>query len=246
MNSSGPTSRDSSTWSRSRVDAAQRASTDDASARSEAGYSESAREATVRAERYQVSFTASQTYVDLLERAQALLSHAVPQRSLEEVHLRALSLLVELLEKRKYGAPRKPSPEAPAAEDPGPCAKPPQAKQEACTRAAPARRSGEARRSAGAPERRSGTAAARREVRDRDGTQCAFVDERGQRCRETRFLELHHELAYALGGQTAAHNLKLYCQAHNALAAERDFGREFMKARGGPVAESRRAARPPT
>lgn len=57
-------------------------------------------------ERYKLQFTASQEYVDLLERAQDLLSHAVPNRSLEEVHLRALRLLVEQLEKRKYGAPR--------------------------------------------------------------------------------------------------------------------------------------------
>src|SRR6187399_3235690 len=57
-------------------------------------------------QRYRVEFTASQEYADLLDRAQDLLSHAVPNRSLEAVHLRALRLLVERLEKRKYGAPR--------------------------------------------------------------------------------------------------------------------------------------------
>src|SRR5690606_29199850 len=57
----------------------------------------------------------SQEYADLLERAQDLLSHAVPNRSLEEVHLRALRLLVEKLEKRKYGAPRKKPPTASSA-----------------------------------------------------------------------------------------------------------------------------------
>jgi len=58
-------------------------------------------------QRYRVEFTASQQYADLLNRAQDLLSHAVPNRSLEEVHVRALRLLVDKLERRKYGAARK-------------------------------------------------------------------------------------------------------------------------------------------
>ena len=42
------------------------------------------------AQRYKVQFTATQEYIDLLEHARDLLSHAVPDRSLEEVHLRTL------------------------------------------------------------------------------------------------------------------------------------------------------------
>jgi len=203
-----------------------------------------AADATRRPERYQVSFTASQAYVDLLERAQDLLSHAVPQRSLEEVHLRALRLLVGRLEKRKYGAPRPPPPAVAARAEPDGGAE--SAQGDARRARQSKKRTHAPRQRVEAGERRSGAAAARREVRDRDGTQCAFVDERGQRCRETRFLELHHELAYALGGETVASNLRLYCQAHNALAAERDFGREFMQARrGAPFATSRMVARPP-
>jgi hypothetical protein len=49
--------------------------------------------------RYKVQFTASQRYAELVERACDLLSHAVPSRSLEEVHLRAMALLVTQLEK---------------------------------------------------------------------------------------------------------------------------------------------------
>ena len=55
-------------------------------------------------QRYKVQFTASQEYVDLLERARDLLSHALPDRSIEEVHLRALRTLVAGLEKKKYAA----------------------------------------------------------------------------------------------------------------------------------------------
>ncbi|HEY8945082.1 MAG TPA: hypothetical protein VIM73_12505, partial [Polyangiaceae bacterium] len=53
-------------------------------------------------QRYAVQFTACQEYVDLLERGRDLLSHAVPDRSLAEVHLRAMRLLVAELEKRKF------------------------------------------------------------------------------------------------------------------------------------------------
>jgi 5-methylcytosine-specific restriction endonuclease McrA len=68
-------------------------------------------------------------------------------------------------------------------------------------------------------------AAIKREVFVRDGGCCSYVDERGVRCRETRYLELHHVEPYARGGQHVAANLTLRCAAHNALAAENDFGR---------------------
>src|SRR6478752_5799396 len=55
-------------------------------------------------QRFGVQFTAKQEYADLMERAQALLSHAPGGASVEQVHLRALRLLVAELEKKKYGA----------------------------------------------------------------------------------------------------------------------------------------------
>ena len=45
-------------------------------------------------------------------------------------------------------------------------------------------------------------------------------------------LEYHHQHAWALGGETTLENLTLRCRAHNALAAEADFGREFVRGRG--------------
>jgi hypothetical protein len=44
---------------------------------------------------------------------------------------------------------------------------------------------------------------------------------------------LHHELAHAFDGEPDAANLTIRCRAHNALAAERDFGRAFMEACSG-------------
>jgi hypothetical protein len=67
----------------------------------------------------------------------------------------------------------------------------------------------------------------------RDGERCTYVDARGQRCRETGALELHHEAPYALGGPPTESNLCLRCKAHNDLAAEHDFGRDFMARKKG-------------
>lgn len=71
-------------------------------------------------------------------------------------------------------------------------------------------------------------AVVRRSVFERDGHRCAYVDERGVRCRETERLELHHHDPFALGGPPTTENLPLYYSAHNALAAERDFGRDSV------------------
>ena len=79
-------------------------------------------------------------------------------------------------------------------------------------------------------------AAVRREVYRRDTARCTYVDPRGQRCCETRYLELHHLQPFAKNGPNVASNLTLRCAAHNALAAEEDFGTEL-------IAERRRSMR---
>ena len=70
-------------------------------------------------------------------------------------------------------------------------------------------------------------------MRERDDDRCAYVDASGQRCRETALLELHHDQPFARGGPATLENLELRCRAHNALAAEHDFGRAFMERRKG-------------
>jgi hypothetical protein len=71
--------------------------------------------------------------------------------------------------------------------------------------------------------------AVRREVYARDAEQCTFVSPEGRRCAARGFLELQHERPYACGGLPTPDNLKVLCRAHNALMAERDFGRAFMQ-----------------
>jgi hypothetical protein len=68
-------------------------------------------------------------------------------------------------------------------------------------------------------------------VFERDGEQCTFVDELGRRCPARAFLELDHRTPRALGGTGDATNLSVKCRSHNALAAERAFGREHIEKR---------------
>jgi hypothetical protein len=70
--------------------------------------------------------------------------------------------------------------------------------------------------------------AVRREVFERDGERCAFVDPSGRRCESRTWLELDHRVPRALRGADDVSNLSVRCRAHNRLAAEELFGREHM------------------
>ncbi|WP_394841869.1 HNH endonuclease [Pendulispora brunnea] len=65
------------------------------------------------------------------------------------------------------------------------------------------------------------TRAVRREVFQRDGLQCTFIDETGRRCETRTFLELDHGTPRAHGGSDDASNLRTRCRSHNGLSAER-------------------------
>jgi 5-methylcytosine-specific restriction endonuclease McrA len=72
-------------------------------------------------------------------------------------------------------------------------------------------------------------ASVKRAVRERDGDQCAFVSESGQRCSSRTRLEFDHIEPVSRGGDSTVENLRLVCRAHNQYAAERAFGAEFME-----------------
>ena len=74
-------------------------------------------------------------------------------------------------------------------------------------------------------------AAVRSAVWLRDEGRCTYVDARRVRCRATGALELHHERAFARGGAATLENIRLRCRGHDELAAEEDFGREFVRRR---------------
>jgi hypothetical protein len=64
----------------------------------------------------------------------------------------------------------------------------------------------------------------KRSVWQRDGGRCAFHGRQG-RCRETGFLEYHHVVPFAVGGETTAANIELRCRSHNGYEADQYFGR---------------------
>jgi hypothetical protein len=149
-------------------------------------------------ERYKVQFTLSREAHDKLRRAQDLLRHSIPSGDPAAIFERALTLLVEDLEKRKLGAASRPRAGQPAAAD---------------SRHVPA--------------------SVRREVWARDEGRCAFVGSNG-RCAERGFLELHHVIPLAAGGETTAENLELRCRAHNAYEAQLFFGPPMVREEAAP------------
>jgi hypothetical protein len=172
--------------------------------------------------RYGVQFSAEEKYVQLVERAKALLSHAHSKCTLEEIHLRAMRLLVADLERRRFG---KAAPRRGAEQGAGRVRE--SSESNAANEPSEPRELSEPR--AVRQRGRYIPAAVRREVFDRDGARCTFVDSAGRRCREVHCLELHHLRAFAQGGEHHPSNLALRCRAHNALAAEEDFGRDFVE-----------------
>jgi hypothetical protein len=164
--------------------------------------------------RYKVSFTISaETYAKLQE-AQALLRHVIPTGDAALIFDRALTLLVAACARTKHAAtttagPRRVSTAAATAVD---HTRGTSARVDGATADAPAVRS------------RHIPAEVKRKVWARDGGQCAFVSPSGRRCGERGFLEFHHVVPYAKGGETAVENLQLRCRQHNGYEAERDFG----------------------
>ena len=58
-----------------------------------------------------------------------------------------------------------------------------------------------------------------------DGT---FADQTGRRCTARERLEYHHHDPFGFGGDRSPDNISLMCATHNALMAEREFGKDVM------------------
>jgi len=140
-------------------------------------------------ERYEVRFTASAETCAKLRRAQDLLRHAVPTGDTATVVDRALTLLIEDLERKKFAITDRPRPSR--------------------------RTSGSARKP---------PAHVKRAVSRRDADRCAFVGTNGRRCETRAFLEFHHVIPYAMGGEATVENIQLRCRSHNGYEANLYYG----------------------
>ena len=147
---------------------------------------------------YRVQFTASAETCDKLRLAQDLLRHQIPDGDLGEIMDRALTLLVETLATQKFAAARRPR-ERPTTPYGDPDVR-------------------------SAPGSRHIPAEVKRAVWLRDSGRCAFVAPTGRRCTARGFLEFHHLVPYAAGGEASAGNIQLRCRAHNGYEAMLWFG----------------------
>jgi hypothetical protein len=155
---------------------------------------------TTSPERYRVQFTIGKESHDKLRRVQALLRREIPDGDPAAIFDRALSLLLEKVERAKVGAaakPRTPRPIRPGTD-------------------------WQVRTPILAP--RDIPRHVQRAAWRRDGGQCGFVAPDGHRCTERTFLEFHHIRPYGLGGLATVENISLRCRRHNQYEAELVFG----------------------
>ena len=154
---------------------------------------------TTSPERYRIQFTIGKESHEKLLRLQALLRREIPNGDPGAIFDRALTLLLEKVEKTKLGAAAKPRPRPIR----------PGADRQFRTPIVPSR---------DLPRH------VHRAVCQRDGDQCAFVSRDGHRCTERTFLEFHHILPYAKGGLATVEYISLRCRRHNQYEAELAFG----------------------
>jgi hypothetical protein len=150
-------------------------------------------------QRYRVQFTIGEETQAKLRRLQALLRREIPDGDPGAIFDRALSLLLEKVEKTKLATVAEPPPRRPIRPETDEGHKP-------------------ARPSRHIPRE------VKRAVWQRDGGQCAFVSLTGRRCRERTFLEFHHVKPYAKHGPATVANISLRCRRHNQFEAELIFG----------------------
>jgi hypothetical protein len=151
-------------------------------------------------ERYRVQFTVGKESHDKLRRLQALLRREIPDGDPAAIVDRALTLLLEKVERTKLGAAAKPRPPRPIR---------PGTDKEGWMRV---------------PASRYVPSDVKRGVWRRDEGQCGFVAHDGQRCTERSFLEFHHIQPYAQGGPATVENISLRCRRHNQYEGELIFG----------------------
>jgi len=84
-------------------------------------------------------------------------------------------------------------------------------------------------------ESRNVPAEVKRVVATRDQRRCALVARNGRRCDARRFLEFHHVIPYAAGGQATVENIQLRCRAHNGYEVDLFYGPGKRRTRGGAV-----------
>jgi HNH endonuclease len=160
------------------------------------------------AERYRIQLNASAQLKRKLEHAVDLLSHSNPSGELSVVIERALDLLIQRVERERFGQTKSP-------------------RGGLALALKKSKKSVKIRAFHGVIRQRIPNDT-KRQIASRDGLRCTFVGSDGQRCAATKFTQIHHEHPWARGGSETVENLRILCASHNRLLAERDFGRALV------------------
>jgi hypothetical protein len=85
-------------------------------------------------------------------------------------------------------------------------------------------------------------AAVAREVYERDGGRCTFVDPEGRRCDSTSCVQIDHVDGFGRTREHRVDRLRLLCAAHNAHAADVMYGKRWMDRKRAEERERRGVA----
>ena len=182
-------------------------------------------------ERYRVQFTIGAETHSKLERLQTLLRREIPSGDPALIFDRALTVLLEKVEKQKLAAvdrPRARRSIRPGTDNGLAGIAAVGDKRAAVTPLVPALRTP-------IVEPRAVASAVKRAVWRRDGGQCAYVAATGRRCTERAFVEFHHVQAHARHGEGTVANVSLRCRRHNQYEAELIFGPRPVANTASPV-----------
>jgi 5-methylcytosine-specific restriction endonuclease McrA len=200
---------------------------------------------------HRLSATLSPETKALLDRAAELHRRDIRPGDVDALLQRALRLLVDTTEARRFGKVRRPRATRP--QSPRPRAPRPGSSAAPATGPSPASRACRFE-SVSTPPATAGSsrvpgraipAVVRRAVAERDGHRCTFVAADGRRCLERGALEFHHRQPFAHGGAATAENLTLLCSAHHRRVSEQQFGKFLVRdePRGGTGYGNSRQAR---
>jgi hypothetical protein len=168
--------------------------------------------------KFHVQFLAGERFMKKLEKARALLSNKTSGLSYEFVLEAALDEFLkdhDPEERKKRRENRKEAKDRKELKEP----REPRKREQR----------GEGAHSQDTENDRRIPAAIRDAVFARDKGRCAYIGSNGRRCDATHNLQVDHVIPYARGGTNSVHNLRLLCERHNKLEAERVLGSNAVR-----------------
>ena len=187
-------------------------------------------------ERFRIQFTASKQLRDKLQQAQDLMRHAEPDSDLATLVERGIDLLLAEVKAKRFGIPKRKASRARCTTEASKEERTTRVNEHGSQKATATRSSSRC----SSKQSRYIPSDIRRQVYERDKGRCTYRDAQGNRC-SSRAVEFHHHEPFALGGASTVDELSLRCRSHNLMAAEGDFGKDWMAKRIHSNQQSQRA-----